>query len=75
MLFFVPSVDSERVRDLLSEMEKFQVNSQQLWYGAIEPSKMAPVINIRLTIAITELAFHGWHQTGYEGNSKAWIKN
>lgn len=59
MLFFVPSVDSERVRDLLSEMEKFQVNSQQLWYGAIEPSKMAPVINYRLTIAVTELAFHG----------------
>lgn len=59
MLFFVPSVDSERVRDLLSEMEKFQVNSQQLWYGAIDPSKMAPVINNILTVAITELAFHG----------------
>ena len=59
MLLFVPSVDSERVRDLLLEMEKFQVNSQQLWYGAVDPLKMAPVINHRLTVAIMEPAFHG----------------
>ena len=59
MLLFVPSVDSERVRDPLLDMEKFKVNSQQLWYGAIDPSKMAPVINHRLIVAIMEPAFHG----------------
>lgn len=70
--------ESERIIDLASQSEKFQVSSQQLWYGAIDPSKMASVINHRLrvqTIAIREAAFQGQHQTGQQGNSKARTQN